>query len=401
MGVKIVSRHLLSKAEEYREELTRFLSDLVSIQSFSAGEKEVVKRIEVEMNKVGFDEVKIDGLGNVLGRIGNGKKIIAMDAHIDTVEVGNERLWKVDPFGGLVSDGIIYGRGASDQKAGMAAMVYGAKIMKEEELLGDFTLYITGTVMEEDCDGLCWRYIIKEDGIRPDYVVITEPTNLNIYRGHRGRMELQIRTSGLSCHASAPERGINAIYKMSRIIQQIEGLNERLRDDPFLGKGTIAVTQIFFKSPSQNAVADECTIQIDRRLTAGETKETVIEELKDAIGISGEEAEILELFYERPSYTGLVYPVEKYFPTWVMDESSEIVQKTVNTYREVFGEEPFVDKWTFSTNGIATAGVFAIPTVGFGPANEIFAHSPDDQCPVDHLVKAAAMYALLPLRLSQ
>ncbi len=214
-------------------------------------------------------------------------------------------------------------------------------------------------------------------------------------------MELQIRTSGLSCHASAPERGINAIYRMSRIIQQIEVLNERLKDDPFLGKGTIAVTQIFFKSPSQNAVADECTIQIDRRLTAGETKETVIEELKDAIRISGEEAEILELFYERPSYTGLVYPVEKYFPTWVMDESSEIVQKTVNTYKEVFGEEPFVDKWTFSTNGIATAGVFAIPTVGFGPANEIFAHSPDDQCPVDHLVKAAAMYALLPLRLSQ
>ncbi|MBN2219794.1 MAG: YgeY family selenium metabolism-linked hydrolase [Kosmotogaceae bacterium] len=396
-----MSRNLLNRAEEYREELTRFLSDLVSIQSFSAGEKKVVERIELEMNEVGFDEVKIDGLGNVLGRIGDGKKTIAMDAHVDTVEVGNERLWKVDPFGGLVSDATIYGRGASDQKAGMAAMVYGAKIMKEEGLLGDFTLYITGTVMEEDCDGLCWRYIVQEDGIRPDYVVITEPTNLNIYRGHRGRMELQIRTSGLSCHASAPERGINAIYRMSRIIQQIEILNEKLRDDPFLGKGTIAVTQIFFKSPSQNAVADECTIQIDRRLTAGETKETVIEELQEAIRMSGEEAEIMELFYERPSYTGLVYPVEKYFPTWVMDENSEIVQKTVNTYREVFGEEPFVDKWTFSTNGIATAGVFTIPTIGFGPANEIFAHSPDDQCPVDHLVRAAAMYALLPLRLSQ
>ncbi len=401
MGVTKVSRDLLTKAESYREELTEFLRDLVSIKSFSAGEREVVQRIQKEMEKVGFDEVRIDGLGNILGRIGSGKNVIAMDAHIDTVEVGNEKLWKVDPFGGVVSDGVIYGRGASDQKAGMAAMVYGARIMKEEGLLGDFTLYVTGTVMEEDCDGLCWRYIIKEDGIIPDYVVITEPTNLNIYRGHRGRMELQIRTSGLSCHASAPERGINAIYRMSRIIQQIEVLNERLKDDPFLGKGTIAVTQIFFKSPSQNAVADECTIQIDRRLTAGETKETVIEELKDAIRISGEEAEILELFYERPSYTGLVYPVEKYFPTWVMDESSEIVQKTVNTYKEVFGEEPFVDKWTFSTNGIATAGVFAIPTVGFGPANEIFAHSPDDQCPVDHLVKAAAMYALLPLRLSQ
>ncbi|MDD2334277.1 MAG: YgeY family selenium metabolism-linked hydrolase [Mesotoga sp.] len=396
-----MSRDLLTKAESYREELTEFLRDLVSIKSFSAGEREVVQRIQKEMEKVGFDEVRIDGLGNILGRIGSGKNVIAMDAHIDTVEVGNEKLWKVDPFGGVVSDGVIYGRGASDQKAGMAAMVYGARIMKEEGLLGDFTLYVTGTVMEEDCDGLCWRYIIKEDGIIPDYVVITEPTNLNIYRGHRGRMELQVRTSGLSCHASAPERGINAIYKMSRIISEIERLNERLTDDPFLGKGTIAVTQIFFKSPSQNAVADECTIQIDRRLTAGETKETVIRELQEAVQMAGEEAEIVELFYERPSYTGTIYPVEKYFPTWVMEEDSEIVRKTVNTYREVFGEEPFVDKWTFSTNGIATAGVFSIPTIGFGPANEIFAHSPDDQCPVDHLVRAAAMYALLPLRLSQ
>ncbi|RLL86469.1 YgeY family selenium metabolism-linked hydrolase [Mesotoga sp. BH458_6_3_2_1] len=401
MGVTKVSRDLLTKAESYREELTEFLRDLVSIKSFSAGEREVVQRIQKEMEKVGFDEVRIDGLGNILGRIGSGKNVIAMDAHIDTVEVGNEKLWKVDPFGGVVSDGVIYGRGASDQKAGMAAMVYGARIMKEEGLLGDFTLYVTGTVMEEDCDGLCWRYIIKEDGIIPDYVVITEPTNLNIYRGHRGRMELQVRTSGLSCHASAPERGINAIYKMSRIISEIERLNERLTDDPFLGKGTIVVTQIFFKSPSQNAVADECTIQIDRRLTAGETKETVIRELQEAVQMAGEEAEIVELFYERPSYTGTIYPVEKYFPTWVMEEDSEIVRKTVNTYREVFGEEPFVDKWTFSTNGIATAGVFSIPTIGFGPANEIFAHSPDDQCPVDHLVRAAAMYALLPLRLSQ
>jgi len=392
---------LLSKAESYREELADFLSDLVSIRSFSAGEREVIERIRREMVKVGFDEVIVDGLGNILGRIGNGKKVIAMDAHIDTVEVGNEKLWKVDPFSGEMKDGVIYGRGASDQKAGMAAMVYGAKIMKEEGLTGDFTLYVTGTVMEEDCDGLCWRYIIERDGIRPDFVVITEPTNLNIYRGHRGRMELQIRTVGRSCHASAPERGVNAIYRMARIIAEIERLNERLKDDPFLGKGTIAVTQIFFKSPSQNAVADECTIQLDRRLTAGETRESVIEELKGAITLAGEEAEIVELFYDRPSYTGLSFPVEKYFPTWVMEEDSEIVRKTVAAYGEVFGAEPFVDKWTFSTNGIATAGVFSIPTIGFGPANEIYAHSPDDQCPVDHLVRAAAMYALLPLRLSQ
>ncbi|ACR80747.1 MULTISPECIES: YgeY family selenium metabolism-linked hydrolase [Kosmotoga] len=397
----MIGKKLLETAEKYREDLTNFMQDLIRTKSYSAQEKDVILRIKEEMEKVGFDEVIIDGLGNVLGRVGNGSKIIAMDAHIDTVEVGNPDLWEVDPFEAVLKDGIIYGRGASDQKAGMASMVYGVKVMKELGLLGDFTLYVTGTVMEEDCDGLCWQYIVKEDRIKPDYVVITEPTNLNIYRGHRGRIELQIKTVGLSCHASAPERGINAVYKMSRIIQEIEKLNDRLKDDPFLGKGTIAVTQIFFKSPSHNAVPDECVIQLDRRLTAGETRETVIAELEDAIKRAGEEAEIIELEYRRPSYTGVEYPTKKYFPTWVMDEDHEIVKKTVAAYKEVFGEEPFVDKWTFSTNGVATAGMFGIPTIGFGPANEIYAHSPKDQVPVDHLVKAAAMYAYLPLKLSK
>ncbi|AKI96685.1 YgeY family selenium metabolism-linked hydrolase [Kosmotoga pacifica] len=396
-----MEKKILETAEKYREELTNFMRDLVRIRSYSTEERDVVQRIKQEMEKVGFDEVIIDGMGNVLGRVGNGNKIIAMDAHIDTVEVGNPELWDVDPFEAVIKDGVIYGRGASDQKAGMASMVYGVKVMKELDLVGDFTLYVTGTVMEEDCDGLCWQYIIKEEGIKPDYVVITEPTNLNIYRGHRGRIELQIKTTGMSCHASAPERGINAIYKMSRIIQEIEKLNERLKDDPFLGKGTIAVTQIFFKSPSHNAVPDECVIQLDRRLTAGETREIVIEELKGAIKRAGEEAEIIELEYRRPSYTGLEYPTKKYFPTWVMDEDHEIVKKTVAAYREVFGEEPLVNKWTFSTNGIATAGMFGIPTIGFGPANEVHAHSPSDQVPIEHLVKAAAMYAYLPLKLSQ
>lgn len=397
----MIGKKLLETAEKYREDLTNFMQDLIRTKSYSAQEKDVILRIKEEMEKVGFDEVIIDGLGNVLGRVGNGSKIIAMDAHIDTVEVGNPDLWEVDPFEAVLKDRIIYGRGASDQKAGMASMVYGVKVMKELGLLGDFTLYVTGTVMEEDCDGLCWQYIVKEDRIKPDYVVITEPTNLNIYRGHRGRIELQIKTVGLSCHASAPERGINAVYKMSRIIQEIEKLNDRLKDDPFLGKGTIAVTQIFFKSPSHNAVPDECVIQLDRRLTAGETRETVIAELEDAIKRAGEEAEIIELEYRRPSYTGVEYPTKKYFPTWVMDEDHEIVKKTVAAYKEVFGEEPFVDKWTFSTNGVATAGMFGIPTIGFGPANEIYAHSPKDQVPVDHLVKAAAMYAYLPLKLSK
>lgn len=396
-----MNEKILKAAEKYRDELTEFMRDLVKTKSYSTEEREVIQRIKHEMEKVGFDEIIIDGMGNILGRVGSGKKIIAMDAHIDTVEVGNPEIWEVDPFEAVVKNGVIYGRGASDQKAGMASMVYGVKLMKELGLMGDFTLYVTGTVMEEDCDGLCWQYIINEEGLKPDYVVITEPTNLNIYRGHRGRIELQIKTTGMSCHASAPERGVNAIYKMSRIIQEIEKLNDMLRKDPFLGKGTVAVTQIFFKSPSHNAVPDECTIQLDRRLTKGETREVVISELENVIKRAGEEAEIVELEYRRTSYTGLEYPTKKYFPTWVMDEDHEIVRKSVEAYRTVFGEEPVVDKWTFSTNGVATAGMFGIPTIGFGPGNEIHAHSPSDQVSIDHLVKAAAMYAYLPLKLSR
>ncbi|MFO7881618.1 MAG: YgeY family selenium metabolism-linked hydrolase [Kosmotogaceae bacterium] len=396
-----LSEKTLERANELKDKITKFMVDLVKNKSYSGQEKNVIDRIEKEMVKVGFDEVKIDELGNIIGRVGNGKKVIAMDAHIDTVEVGNPKLWKMDPFSGEIINGVIHGRGASDQKAGMASMVYGVKIMKELDLLDDFTLYITGTVMEEDCDGLCWQYIINEDGIRPDCVVITEPTNLNVYRGHRGRIELQIKTSGMSCHASAPERGENAIYKMSRIIKEIENINENLDSDEFLGKGTITVTQIFFKSPSHNAVPDECTIQLDRRLTVGETREKVMRELERMIGKSGEKAEIVELEYSKPSYTGKIYPTKKYFPSWTLPEEHEIVQKSYRTVEKVLGYKTNIGKWTFSTNGTVTAGMFNIPTVGFGPANEIYAHSPEDKVPVEHLVKAAAVYAALPKALSE
>ncbi|GAB6189241.1 YgeY family selenium metabolism-linked hydrolase [Marinitoga arctica] len=386
----------LELAEKYREDIVKFMSKLIKARSYSGEEKEVIQVIKEEMEKVGFDEVKIDGLGNILGRIGNGKHIIAMDAHIDTVEVGNPDLWDKDPFSGDWDDEWVYGRGASDQKAGMCSMVYGMKILKELNLLDDFTVYVTGTVMEEDCDGLCWRYIVEEDKLKPDFVVITEPTSLNVYRGHRGRIEFRIKTVGLSAHASAPERGDNAIYKMAKIINEIEKLNENLHYDPFLGKGTIVVSQIFFKSPSHNAVPDECVIHIDRRLTAGETKESAFEEIRKIFKKTGIDAEIVELTYSKPAYTGIEYPVEKYFPTWVLEENSDVVQAAKETYIKTFGNEPLIDKWTFSTNGIATAGVYGIPTVGFGPGDEKYAHAPNEKVKIEHLIKAAAFYANFP-----
>lgn len=381
-------------AYKYQDDMVRFLREMISIPSESCEEKEVIQCIKREMEKVGFDEVKIDGLGNIIGRIGNGKTKIAMDGHIDTVGVGDKNAWKVDPYKGKLENGIIYGRGASDQEAAMASMVYAGKIIKELKLQDDYTLYVTGTVMEEDCDGLCWQYIIKEDKIVPDCVILTEPTNLNIYRGHRGRMEMVVKTKGISCHGSAPERGDNAIYKMAPIILEIEKLNQRLANDPFLGKGTVTVSQVFFTSPSQCAVPDSCTIQLDRRLTWGETKESAVKEIESLFKPGTATVEVLS--YERPAYTGKVYPTEKYYPTWKLDENSLLLKKAVETYHKCFNSEPKVDKWTFSTNGIATMGMFGIPTFGFGPAHEIYAHSVDDQVPVEHLSKACMFYALFP-----
>lgn len=389
-------RQILNRAEYYRSNMLQFLRDICAIPSESGKESEVVQRIEREMEKVGLDEVKIDGMGNILGRIGSGSRVIAMDAHIDTVGVGDRAAWKWDPFEGKLEDGVFYARGASDQKGGMSGMVYGAKIIKDLGLTGDYSLWITGTVQEEDCDGLCWQYILKEGILKPEVVIITEATNLGIYRGHRGRMEIGVTTHGISCHGSAPERGKNAVYMMSRIIQEIEKLNDRLAADEFLGKGTVTVTFIECSTPSVCAVPDRAYIHIDRRLTRGETKEIAVAEVRDAIRRAGVEADAEVLRYSVPSYTNLIYETEKYYPTWTLSPEHPACRAAAENYRALFGEEPHVGKWSFSTNGIATMGLMGIPTIGFGPGDEVHAHALSDQMPVDHLVRAAAFYAGFP-----
>jgi putative selenium metabolism hydrolase len=383
-------------AETYTEMSAQFLRDIIAIPSTSCNEGPVVERIAQEMKDVGFDEVIIDPMGNVLGRIGQGKHILAMDGHIDTVGVGNPANWKHDPFKGKVEDGIIYGRGASDMKGAMAAMVYGGKIIKELNLEDDFTLYVTGTIQEEDCDGLCWQYIINEDKIIPEVVIIAEPTNLQIYRGQRGRMEFEVVTEGISAHGAAPERGVNAIYKIAPIIKEIEQLNNQLKADDFLGKGSITISQIRSGSPSLNAVSDMAAIYIDRRLTAGETLETAREEIASLPSFLSADAKIVIPEYSEPSYKGLNYPMQKYYATWTLEETHPVLKTAVELYKEVFGKEVVPGKWGFSTNGVSTAGIFNIPTFGFGPANEIHAHSVDDQCPIEHLTEAMKFYAAFP-----
>ena len=420
-------------AEGYKEDMVRFLREMISHPSESCEEKEVVACIKAEMEKLGFDKVEVDGLGNVIGWIGEGDKIIAIDSHIDTVGIGNRDNWTADPYEGYETDEIIYGRGGSDQEGGMASATYGAKIMKDLGLIPEgYKLMIVGSVQEEDCDGMCWQYIVNKDGIRPEFVISTEPTDGGIYRGHRGRMEIRVDVKGISCHGSAPERGDNAIYKMADILQNVRSLNENgceddleikglvkmlepkfnpehYEDARFLGRGTCTVSQIFFTSPSRCAVADSCAISIDRRMTAGETWDSCLQEIRDlpAVKKYGEDVQVSMYMYDRPSWTGEVYETEAYFPTWINKESAAHVKALADAHKAMFGEKrigapsamskregrPLTDKWTFSTNGVAIQGRYGIPCVGFGPGAESQAHAPNEITWKQDLVTCAAMYA--------
>lgn len=422
-------------AEGYKADMTRFLRDLVKIPGESCGEKGHVMRIKEEMEKLGFDKVQIDPMGNILGFMGSGQTLIGFDAHIDTVGIGNKDNWEFDPYEGYETDSEIGGRGTSDQLGGIVSAVYGAKIMKDLGLLNDkFQVVVTGTVQEEDCDGLCWQYIIHEDKVRPEFVVSTEPTDGGIYRGQRGRMEIRVDVKGISCHGSAPERGDNAIYKMADILQDIRALNEndaadetqikglvKMLDEKynpeweearFLGRGTVTTSEIFFTSPSRCAVADSCSVSLDRRMTAGETWESCLDEIRALPSVKkyGDDVKVSMYEYSRPSWTELVYPIECYFPTWVIPKDHKVTKALEDAYKGLYGEErqgndvtsqlrksrPLTDKWTFSTNGVTIMGRNNIPCIGFGPGAEAQAHAPNERTWKDDLVRCAAVYAALP-----
>jgi len=398
--------NLRDRAQGLRDATARLLGDLIRIPSPSGVEGKIAERVRQEMESAGFDEVRIDALGSVIGRIGSGPTVIAADAHIDTVDVGDRAQWRLDPFAGAVVDECVWGRGAADQKGGLAAMIQAGRIVKELGLdrSNRFTLFLTGTVMEEDCDGLCWHHLIREDGLRPEVVVITEPTSCRVYRGQRGRMEIEIEVHGVSAHGSAPERGRNAIYRMTEVLRGIQALVARLPSDEFLGRGSVAVTEIRSAGPSLCAIPDLARIHLDRRLTWGETRETARREIEAIVAEcswarepSAARVEIPR--YEKPAYTGKVFPGEAVFPAWKIPADHAAVRAAARAYRALFGETATdadvmgAGKWTFSTNGVAICGRHGIPCIGFGPGHEEQAHAPDESCAVDELVRAAAFYA--------
>lgn len=387
-----------SQVASHSDDIITFLREICAIPSMDSQIGPVGERVQAEMRKLGFDEVWFDSMGNSVGRIGNGPRVLVYDSHIDTVGIGDPDEWRWDPFQGKIEDGVFYARGACDEKGSTPGMIYGLAIAQRLGLLEGWTAYYFGN-MEEWCDGIAPHAFVEHEGIRPDFVVIGEPTKMLVYRGHKGRVEMKVVAKGRSAHAASNHLGDNAIYKVLPVIEGVSQLEPELGDHPFLGHGKITVTDMSVETPSLNAVPNECTVYIDRRVTFGEEVEEVIEQVRQLIPAANRErgdVTVEMLFYDEPSYTGFVFPVEKYFPAWALEESHPLVQagQSARTLTGLPAAAP--GKWNFSTNGIYWAGKAGIPSIGFGPGDEVTAHTVLDSVSLDEVVKATEFYAVLP-----
>ncbi len=382
----------------HADAIIRFLREIVAIPSMDSQIGPVGERIQQEMRRLGFDEVWFDTMGNTVGRIGDGPRILVYDSHIDTVGIGDPEEWEWDPFQGKVEDGVLYARGACDEKGSTPGMVYGLAIARRLGLLEGWTAYYFGN-MEEWCDGIAPHAFVEHEGIRPDFVVIGEPTRMQVYRGHKGRVEMKVVAKGKSAHAASNHLGDNAIYKVIPVIDAVRRMEPLLGDHPFLGHGKITVTDIHVDTPSINAVPAGCTVYIDRRVTFGESLDTVLEQVRQTIPpVHRERGDVTVemLHYDEPSYTGFVFPVEKYFPAWLLEEDHLLVQAGQRARQLIGLPDAPTGKWDFSTNGIYWMGKAGIPAIGFAPGDETTAHTVMDSVPLADVVKSTEFYAILP-----
>lgn len=374
------------------KEILEFAQTLIRIKSYSGQEEEAIKLVEKKMLSMGYDEVIIDQMGNVVGRIGSGPKSILLDSHVDTVEVNDESEWNVPPFSGEVIGGRLHGRGSVDMKSSVAASVYAAAIAKQQGFIKDKSIYVSVTVFEEDCDGENLKHHFKERNLRPDYVVICEPSNNVIALGHKGKAQVRIKTLGVSAHGSAPEKGVNAIYEMAEIIQRVEKRNLELMKNGDV-HGTMVTSKISSVAASLNAVPFECEIYVDRRTVPGETDQDIKNEF-NAI-INGKNAAWQLGTLHRRSWTGQEIQYEPFHTAWKIDQNHPLTKLCIAAYSETFKLQPtHFDFWDFSTNAVTPVSL-GIPTIGFGPGDYKLAHMKNESCEITQIFAACDFYTNL------
>ncbi|MFZ4826555.1 MAG: YgeY family selenium metabolism-linked hydrolase [Phototrophicaceae bacterium] len=385
---------LKQKVADNRETIIGFLRDLCRIPSYDSDILAVGERLQAEMAKLGYEDIHFDRMGNTIGKIGNGPIKLLYDTHIDTVGIGDPEEWKWDPFEGKIEDGIFYARGACDEKNSTPGMVYGLAFAHELGLLEGITAYVFGN-MEERNDGIACHALVEVEGLKPDYVVIGEPTKMKIYRGHKGRVEMKVVAKGKSAHAASNFLGDNAVYKVVPIIDAISKVEPELGDHEFLGHGRITVSYMEVKTPSLNAVPDEATVYIDQRITFGEDPQDALARIKRIVG-DRTDIEASILYDEEPSYTGFRFGADKIYPAWALEADDPYVLAGVEATTAMFGQPAETGKWDFSTNGIYWRGKAGIPSIGYGPGDEIHAHTVLDQVKLDDVVNSTLWYGAFP-----
>lgn len=394
IDLKLLRERIKIIADELHEPMVAFLADLVRIQSYTGEEKPAVERTLEELRKIGCDEVWVDRAGNALGRIGTGERVILFDAHLDTNQVSDSSQWPYPPLEPVIEGETLYGLGASDCKAGVATIVYGAAILKKLGALQDISVVVMGATLEEDAEGFSLRSLVERDHLKPECVLLAEATDLTLRRGHRGRCEVHVRTQGKAVHASTPQSGENAIVKMAPVIEALDAMNGSLPENPIFGEGTQVVTLIHGPH-TPNSVPDWCELAVDRRLVPGETVDSILEGIREVVAPLGATAEIP--LQPVLTYTGQHLDGLSFYPGWLVDEESLIVQAGKRTFETLWQATPVVDVWKFSTDGTYSAGVAGIPTMGFGPQEEKYVHTAQDQVNIGKLIKASMFYALFPI----
>ncbi|MCD8121684.1 MAG: YgeY family selenium metabolism-linked hydrolase [Clostridiales bacterium] len=377
--------------EEYGRELIACYRDAIRIRSYSDEEGEVARMLVERMKALDFDEAYIDRTGNVVGRVGNGPRVVHFDSHMDNVQVNDPEDWIAPPFSADIVDGMVYGRGSVDMKGGLTASVFAAALAKRAGLLKGKTVYVTGSVCEEYCDGVCLEHFYRESGVRPDFCVICEPSDNLITLGHTGKVQARIRTHGISAHGSVPEKGLNAVYEMAEIITRVEELNRRLQGTE--GGGTIVLSDISCLSASLNAVPSECEIYLDRRLRLGESVAQVKDELDGLI--AGKRATWEPGTLVHTSWTGEKLVYEPAHEPWKIAENHELTKACNAAYEQVFGKAPErYDFWDFGTNAVVPVSM-GVPTIGFGPGEYKLAHMTNEHCDPEKVTAACRFYTRL------
>ncbi len=378
---------------ERDEALIEFCKEAIRIPSPSGQEKEVAHLMKRKMEELGFDSVKIDDYGSVIGIINGDEKgkTVLIDGHIDNVDVIDEKEWKHRPWGAEVDDGKIYGRGTSDMKGSVCAAIMAAANFKKDTG-GHFKgrVAVSCTVHEECFEGISSRLV--SDYVKPDYVIIGEATTSTIKIGQRGRAEVVVETEGVSCHSSNPEKGQNAVYEMMEVIAEIRKIVPN--EHPILGKGILELTDIMsYPYPGASVVPSKCVATFDRRTLVGETIETILKQVDDAICKAKEKDPSLKAkCYIRDGegvcWTGASIKAKRYYPAWVVDEKSDFVQKALGALKKA-GIDTKISHFAFCTNGSHFCGEKGIPTIGYGPSLESLAHVRDEYIAIDELTKAS------------